>query len=103
MASQHLILAKVTTEEKVLWNATNTAHENGVALLSHAGRLWLAWTGTDRRLNVMSSPDGVTFDQKVTLDERSTTAPSLTVHNGRLVIGWTGGGSKINVATLALG
>ncbi len=101
MAPQHLILAKATTDEKVLWHTSNTAHESGLAMVSHASRVWVAWTGTDRRLNVMSSPDGLSFDHKVTLDERSATQPALSVHNGRLLIAWTGSGNRINVPTLA--
>ncbi len=64
--------------------------------------MWIAWSGSDRRLNVMSSPDGVAFDQKVVLDERSSVQPALAVHNDRLMIAWAGGGNKINIATLAL-
>jgi hypothetical protein len=96
-----IIAAKVTTDESVYWTPKESASETGPALLSHGGRLWIAWAGTDRRLNVMSSPDGVSFDHKVVLDERTSAQPALAVHNGRLAVAWTGGGNRINVAVLA--
>ena len=49
----------------------------------------------------MSSPDGVSFDHKAVLNERSSAQPALGVHNGRLLIAWVGGGNKINIATLS--
>ncbi len=70
-------------------------------MVSHNGRVWMAWTGSDRRINLMSSVDGTTFDQKVVLDERTSAQPALVSHNGRLVLAWTGGGDKVNIATLA--
>ncbi len=102
MGTRGLVTTKAITEETVYWTSSESSRETAPALVSHAGRLWLAWTGTDRRLNVMSSPDGVSFGQKMVLDERSSTQPALAVHNGRLVIAWTGGGNRINVATLAV-
>src|SRR6516165_2583249 len=41
------------------------------------GRLYLAWTGTDGRLNVISSADGVHFAKTVTLADTSRTGPAL--------------------------
>jgi hypothetical protein len=61
----------------------------------------MSWAGADRRLKLMSSADGVTFDQRVVLNERTSAQRALAVHNGRLAIAWTGGGNRINVATLA--
>jgi len=101
VASEGIITSKVTTKDNVYWNSKETGSVTGPAILSHGGRLWVAWTGTDRHLNLMSSPDGVTFDYKVVLDERSSGQPALGEHNGRLVIAWTGGGNKLNLATLA--
>ncbi|HWC11819.1 MAG TPA: hypothetical protein VG455_11410 [Acidimicrobiales bacterium] len=93
-------MTKVTTEENVYLHSSGSFTETGPALVSHAGRVWVAWTGRDRRLNVMSSADGVSFDHKAVLDERSSAQPALAVHDGRVVIAWVGGGNKINVATL---
>jgi hypothetical protein len=101
VASDGIITSKVTTKDSVYWNAKESPSGTGPALLSHGGRLWISWAGTDGRLNLMSSADGVTFDHKVVLDERTSAQPALAVHNGRLAIAWTGGGNKINVATLA--
>lgn len=101
MPSRDIIVRKVTTEESSHWASSESSTETGPALVSHGGRLWVAWAGTDRRLNLMSSPDGFSFDHKVVLEERSSAQPALAVHNGRLVIAWTGGGNRINVATLA--
>jgi hypothetical protein len=101
MAKNDIVVRKVTTKEQVLWHTGGSATETGPALLSHGGRLWVAWAGSDRRVNLMSSSDGVTFDHKVTLSERTSCQPALAVHDGRLVVSWTGGGNKINVAMLA--
>jgi hypothetical protein len=51
-----------------------------VALASAAGRLCLAWTGTDGRLNLLSSLDGECFGDQLTLDDRSRQRdPNLVV------------------------
>ena len=102
MGAKGLIAAKVTTEETVYWHSGDSPNGTGPALVSHGGRLWVAWTGSDRRLNVMSSRDGMTFHQRVVLDERSSVQPALAVHDDRLVMAWAGGGNRINLATLAL-
>jgi hypothetical protein len=98
--SKDVIATKVTTSEKAHSGSGDMFTFTSPALMSHGGRLWVAWTGTDRRLNIMSSADGSNFDRKFVLDERSSAQPALAVHNGRLVIGWTGGGKEVNVATL---
>lgn len=102
MGSSGLIAGKATTDERTFSSPSSAINETGPALVSHGGRVWLAWTGGDRRLNVMSSTDGVSFDRKVVIDERSSAQPALAVHNGRLLIAWTGGGNKLNIATLAV-
>jgi hypothetical protein len=100
MSSNEIVATKSTTSERLYSNTGGSSSQTGPALVSHAGRLWLAWAGTDRRINIMSSADGVRFDQKFTLDERTGVQPSLAVHGGRLVVAWAGGGDRINVATL---
>ncbi|MDP9350150.1 MAG: hypothetical protein M3P51_01195 [Chloroflexota bacterium] len=52
--------------------------------------LVLAWTGTDRRLNVARSPDGRSFLGKITLDETSLDGPALTCGSGLTYRAWTG-------------
>lgn len=55
------------------------------------GRLFLAWTGTDNHLNIMSSADlGASWQNKRTLNETSPTEPSLVVFNGKLILMWNG-------------
>jgi hypothetical protein len=64
------------------------------ALADFNGRLFVAWTGTDGagHLNVMSSADGLTWDQnrKQTLGETSVAGPALVAFDNKLFIGWTG-------------
>jgi hypothetical protein len=67
------------------------------------GRLYLAWTGTDGRLNVISSADGVHFANKVTLADTSRTGPALAAFNGRLYLGFTGLDGRLNVESSANG
>jgi hypothetical protein len=58
--------------------------------------LYLAWTGTDNRLNLISSADGVKFDRKITFDETSNVGPSLAVFNNKLYLGWLGQDNLLN-------
>jgi hypothetical protein len=63
----------------------------GPALASLDGRLYLAWTGTDKRLNLISSTDsGVTFGPKVIYPEQSLGARALCALQGDLYWAWTG-------------
>ena len=65
----------------------------GVALTTFRTRLQLAWTGTDANntINLISSPDGVTFDSrdKVTLWGNAGRGPSAVEFNGRLILSWS--------------
>jgi hypothetical protein len=66
-------------------------------------QLYVSWTGTDNGLNVMSSPDGVTWDEAthVRLAQKTQFAPSLAVFNGKLYLGFTAeGGSTPNALSL---
>jgi len=87
------------------------------ALTSWQGRLYVAWTGTDTRLNVMSTPDGRSFSDKIRLDEKSyrtessssmgpggssTTdyiclSPALAGSASGVNLAWTGSDGHLNV------
>ncbi len=60
------------------------------AIAQHDGRLVLAWAGTDRQINVLTSYDGHCFFDKVTLDEKTVASPALASVGGRLFLAWTG-------------
>jgi len=81
-------------EASVAAPALITAALRGLPL---PGRLYLAWTGTDGRLNVMSSDNGRDFTNKVTLGETSNVAPALVDYEGRLYLAWTGTDGRLNV------
>jgi hypothetical protein len=76
------------------WGNKHTLNErshHGPALLFANGRLFIAWTGTDDHLNVMSSGDlGATWQNKRTLGETSPTEPALALWNGTLILMWNG-------------
>ena len=79
------------------WNDKVTLPESSneaPALTSFDGRLYIAWTGADpaHHLNVASSSDGDTFDNKVTLPDTSDAGPALagSSSGGGLAIAWTG-------------
>jgi peptidoglycan hydrolase-like protein with peptidoglycan-binding domain len=72
----------------------------GISLAVFKNRLYIAWTGTgNRKLNVMSSLDGIHWGNKITLLETSPHRPVLAEHKGVLVLGWTGTDSshRLNV------
>lgn len=54
-------------------------------------RIYIAWTGTDNQLNVMSSPDGVTWneDTHARLGQFTVWGPSLAVFNSKLHIAFS--------------
>jgi hypothetical protein len=75
------------------WQAKTTLDEKsgvGPALICGAGRLMLAWTGTDGRLNFQFSGDGKNWFGKKTLSERCPTEPSLSYYNGKFFLLWNG-------------
>ncbi len=78
--------------------------DNPPALASHNGRVFIAWTGTDEKINLMfSDDDGISFKGKIRLNETSDFSPALASHNGRLYIAWTGeGDGELNVARINL-
>ncbi|MET7418681.1 hypothetical protein [Dactylosporangium sp. NPDC005555] len=79
------------------------------------GTRWIAWTGTDNRINVArldstgctGAPGGMVLRDRVTLAETTTGGPALVFDdsgagNG-LILGWTGAGGVINLATVTPG
>jgi len=68
----------------------NETSWHGPSLAAGLGRIFMAWTGTDRRLNVHTSNDCVNWFNKKTLDETSDHAPALAFGNGKLFLAWTG-------------
>ncbi len=70
------------------------------ALCSHQGRLILAWTGSDRRINLLTVAEHEP-GAPVRLEEaRSYGAPALCSHQGRLILAWTGSDRRINLASV---
>ena len=76
------------------------------ALATGNGRVFLAFTGVDGRLTLLSgASDGTTFDasSKVILAEESSSAPDLAYFNDRLYVAWTDSDTRLNVAYLTDG
>ena len=70
------------------------------AICSHRGSLVLAWTGTDRHVNILTGaedPHGAPAQLK---QAKSSHAPALCSHQGSLIIAWSGSDHHINVARL---
>jgi hypothetical protein len=82
---------------------------SGLALATVVGPtealLFLAWTGSDRRLNIMSFPPGSAA--KVTLNEISNFAPALAFSPAgsvnTFILAWTGTDGRINMMRSADG
>lgn len=66
------------------------------AIATFNGRLYMAWIGTDanHRINLMSSTDGLNFNNHVVLADNSNHAPALVAFNGALYLAWTGTDSR---------
>lgn len=70
-----------------------SSDDAGPALAFGNGKLFLSWTGSDDKLNVMSSVDGQTFSNKRTFEESKDNAgPALTFDAGILCVAWVGKG-----------
>ena len=64
----------------------------------HTGKYYLAWLGTDNRLNVIQSYDGRTWFNKVTLNEYSYHVPTIVVGDDRYIyLLWVGMDNRINI------
>lgn len=86
---------KVTLDETS--NVAPALRSAALVGLPLPGRLFVAWTGTDGRLNLISSTNGRDFGNKVTLSEMSNTAPALTDFRGKIYIAWRGTDGRLNV------
>jgi len=64
-----------------------------------SGILYIAWTGTNNRLNLMP----ITNSKPKTIGETSETAPSLAVAGGQLYLAWTGEDSNHSLNLIATG
>jgi hypothetical protein len=72
--------------------------DNAPAVCRHQGRSVIAWTGTDRRINLLTAAE-YGPGAPVRLEEaRSYGAPALCSHQGRLILAWTGSDRRINLA-----
>jgi len=68
-------------------------------MVLHGGHIYLAWTGTDRRLNVgVFAPDKEDLISKRVFQETSTCSPSLVSHNNQLFMTWSSNTNTINLA-----
>ena len=80
----------------------------GPRLAAMSGRLYVAWVGTDGegQLNIMSSSDGLNWENKWTFpEETSRYAPAvLGTQSERLYVAWTGrdGGQSLNLGMIEL-
>lgn len=96
---------RLTLRTKVTLGETSP---RGPALVSHGGRLYLAWTGVgNHRLNVakvvVTDQGAATriagIDEKRMLSDTSEEAPAITSHRDRLYLAWTGlGEGRLNLA-----
>jgi peptidoglycan/xylan/chitin deacetylase (PgdA/CDA1 family) len=82
----------------------NETSIDGPALYASAPRVagaTLAWTGTDHRLNVMKSADGLRYSDKLIVDETSDMRPAVVQRaadaDDAVVLGWTGTDHRLNV------
>lgn len=70
------------------------------AVCGHFGRLALAWTGTDRRINLLTVAESG-LGAPVRLEEASSSnAPAIASHQGRLILAWTGTDRRLNLAAV---
>jgi len=66
------------------------------AVAARGQELLLAWTGTDRRVNLRHG-EGVHWEPKWTLDEHSSLAPAVCASATELALAWTGTDRHLNV------
>lgn len=59
-------------------------------------KLYIAWTDTDNRINIMSFHDGFLLQKKVKLNETSYLAPSIAASDSELLLAWIDTDSRLN-------
>ena len=69
------------------------------AVCSHHGRLILAWTGTDRRVNILTDAQDPSRPPIRLEQAKSSCAPAVCSHHGRLILAWTGTDRRVNILT----
>ena len=62
----------------------------GPSVTEHYDVMVVAWTGTDGRINIMQSRDGIDWGSKIRLDEESDLEPGLAVVDRRVYMVWRG-------------
>jgi hypothetical protein len=67
------------------------------------GKLFLAYVGTNGRLNVECSTNGVVFGDKVTLGAISDFSPTMAAFDGGPYISWAGTDSRLCFESTANG
>ena len=79
--------------------ASSTHTRTGPALCSHDGRLIVAWTGGDHRINILAGGENP-HGGPVRLEQAwSRSAPALCSHQGRLILAWTAGDHRVYMLT----
>jgi len=68
---------------------------SGPAVCSHQDAVVVAWTGTDRHVNLMSPARPPLWLELA----KSGSAPAVCSHQGTLALAWTGSDRRINVVT----
>ena len=76
---------------------------SGPSLAVFNGNLYVAWRGTDNRLNVgrYNPADPSHLANKVTLSERSNNVPSIAAFSGRFYLSWRGTDGRLNLVSSA--
>jgi hypothetical protein len=76
---------------------------SGPSLANFNSNLYVAWQGTDHRLNVgrYNLADPTHLANKVTLSESSNDAPSIAAFTGRLYLSWRGTDGHLNIISSA--
>lgn len=80
---------------------TGYQSDNGPALVSHSGALYLAHAGLDSNLYLdFLSPAKANFGPTFPTGERTNDLPALATFNNQLFVAWTGTDDHINVAVV---
>jgi hypothetical protein len=73
--------------------------KSGPSLLVHGDRLIMAYAGTDGKINIVHSADGISFSNKTTFfTEETQHSPTLTTFQDKVYMCWLGIDNRINIA-----